>query len=251
MKYFFIQVIAIQSLFFYSCTSTTDSPAAVPVIKDSLLSRQDTFLTVKLYESSAYIQPGFTMDSVKLENRKTNSSFSAHFPRLSQLEYPLPYQWIKKVVNDNLKWFKQDMAEGLDSLLSGSLNTELLYKDEKILSIVMSESSSAYDRNSDWEHRSINYDIGRKKKIRLNDYFILKTTKDTSFLNYFLDRCVGGGRDIDIRRFDDLSESFTFAVDNANVYFFFGRYDAFVGIGDFISIIPKKYFAEHINPDYR
>jgi hypothetical protein len=252
MKYFFIRLVAIQSLFFYSCTSPADPPVAKLIGNDSLLSRQDTFLRVKLYESPGYIQSGFAFDSIELENRKTKSSFNAHFPRLSQSEHPLLYQWVKEIVNDNLKWFKQDItAERPDSLLSKSVNTELLYQDKRILSIVLSESSSAYGRNYDWNHHSINYDIGKKKKIKLNDYFILKTTEDTTFLNYFLDQHVGGGHDIDIRRFDDLSKSFTFAVDSANVYFFFSRYYVFVGFGDCISITPKKYIAEHINPEYR
>ena len=254
MKYWLIAIAASLSFYLISCKGRNDKPAQEEKnLRDSLAGRKDTFLTVALPESPSYIQPGIVIDSASFRAWGAKVSLYYRLPDLSKKEFPRAVKWMYGVLNEKQASYMRTQKEPDIDVFDEFLGTKLFYKDNRILSIVLDEWITDGMHRSVWSHHSFNYDIIKAKEISIADYFILQSMADTVFMNDFLKRSIGIQNDseFDIRKFGDMRDiNFSFAVDSANVYFFFDRYGLY-GIGDRITIVPKKYIAEHIRPEYR
>jgi len=251
MKYFV--VAAFSLLLITSCKESDDSSAKTIPIENTLLPTEDTFQRVDLFKSPMYIQTGSAVDSASFRAWGSKVSLYYRLPAISKKEFPAAAKWINQVFTERQNSYKELQKEPGDEVFDEFLGTKLFYKDNKILSIVLDEWITDGMHRSVWEHHSFNYDIVKAKEISIADYFTLQSASDTNYINNFLRRSIGiqSDKGFDIRKFEDMRDlNVSFAADGSNVYFFFDRYGLF-GIGDRITIVPKKYISEHIKPEYR
>lgn len=253
MKYLLIAVLMFSALSFLGCRESNEKPVKKAITKDSLAHAEDTFQTIRLHESPGYVQHGTIIDSVQYGYRGSKAVFFANFPKLSQKEFPEVNKWVKEFLKEQHGDYIEIRKESDEDMSDRFIGTKLFYKDDKVISLVLDEWETDGMNRSIWTHHSFNYDVKMRKPMNISDYFILQSAADTLFMNHVVSRSVGArkGEELDMRQFGDgFGSSFSFAIDSANIFFFFDRYSVH-GIGDWITIVPKKYIREHIRPEYR
>lgn len=241
--------------FLIGCASREDKKTTTQVQIDTMDSTvmEDTFRSLPIQRFAGHITYGTQMDTIILNDTATSASFEACYPRVSGKKFPEVHDWIKGYVDRQKHEFLTSRIKGNDSLLRTEVVSVVFSKGERLLSMVMSTVSSAWQTGYYWDHESFNYDLATGRKIELTDYFIMETLEDTLFLNRFLERTVGvSGQKIDIRMYEQpLSTYFSFCDRDGFVVFYFDRHDVFAGIGDMVKMTRKKYIIKHIKPEYR
>ena len=258
MKCFLIAAWVLSSFLISSCKEKVQKPVAVK----NLTPIEDTFQFINVHtgnhkENPHYVMPGFIIDSAEYRAPGATVSFYFNLPKLSKTEFPQVVKWMNDLLMENRASYRELQTEVQNELqmdvFDEFLGTKLLYKDSRILSIVLDTWVTDGMHRSVWNHFAFNYDIVKKKRIYVGDYFKLESPADTVFLNYFLRKSVSArpSDGFDISSFGrPVGSDLDFAFDSANVYFFFSRYSLY-GIGYNITAIPKKYIKDHIRPEYR
>jgi hypothetical protein len=258
MKYSLIATVAIFSYIFLACKGSKDKPIEKPVTENHLPATEDTFQTIDLFKSPAYIQSGTILDSVSYRYPGAKATLFTRYPKLSRKEFPEVITWVKQAIAERHKLYVETQKEWKEEepeeeVFDEFMGTKLFYRDTNLVSVVLDEWITDGMHRSVWSHRSFIYDRKKRKEIEITDYFILQSSADTVFMNHLLSKGVGRrkGEELDIRQFgDSFTGAFSFAADSSNVYFFFDRYSIY-GLGDWITIVPKKYIRDHIKPGYR
>jgi hypothetical protein len=163
------------------------------------------------------------------------------------------YRQIDKLIKGRMKDFFQmtkneeteyDSSRQTYNGLSMYMQPTSLYQTEKVISFGMLYDFGYTGMSSSFEFNVINYDLEKKKKITIKDYFILDTKDDSTFLATTIGRAA---KINDMGKYFEAIENMNFSFDELYVYFYFDKYE--LAWGD--RCVKKKYILDHINPEYR
>lgn len=251
MKQAFFFTILLAVVFIGSCNNKANDPAKKPEIVDNNQvepAENDTFQFYDMRDEPIYWQADIPKDSLIFKDKQ--SAVYRLFPVLSKIQQPAAYKWIREQVGYTKEEFRELTKDTpQDGYADDAIVPMIVYRDNRLLSLAMLQTSSATGTYHEFEHATFLYDFVKKKEIDARDYFILDTPADTLFLNRFLNKC-SGHTDLDFRVYGNLETIFSLAIDTANVYFFFGRHHV-LGLIDKYTCVPKKYIRDRIRPEYR
>jgi hypothetical protein len=236
---------------FYSCEQDESTKKETPLIlKEYQTPLLDSFNTRNLDIESS-IRYDILLDTIYIPQNKNHMGISIIYPRLSQDEYPEVSSQIDNLIRRQKKEFyeaiKGEKTE-YDTSLKMYRGWDLtirpmsLYQTEKVVSFGIEKFFGSTGMSSAFEYNVVNYDLLKKKKILLGDYFLLNTLADTIYLKNIISRAIS--YEFSKQYLDALNFSF----DDQYVYFYFDKYNIFAwGTRS----IKKKYILDHINPEYR
>lgn len=244
-------------MFFYSCQNEKSKKPILASKTDSIQKiRQDTFNIRNPDNDTNALQNDIGLDTIEVAQTKKHMGISIVYPKLSPKEIPAISKWIGELINEERSYFRKmikdeiveyDKMIHLDRGWSMWIRPTLLYKNQKLLSFTLLSGSGYTGMSAGFGYRTINYDLERKKKIGLGDYFILSTPADTSFLANMIKGAIN--QDINVKFYLEIGhDDIIFGFDNTSVYFFCDKYHPW-GWG--IYSVEKKYIVDHINPLYR
>ena len=255
MKYL---LIILSSLFFYSCTNDNKiSQRTAEVKKDSLLPKSDSFNFTDLYLNPS-IQDGILLDTTTFGPTKKYLDITIVLPKLSKDDCPGVSRQLNALAKNSKKEFIKSIEEPvifdttISSLPQGYsmwIEPKSLYKTDKVLSFAVENGEGYSGMKSVFEFITINFDIKKKKKIMLEDYFILNTSSDTAWFADIVCKSLNWGEPDEVIKYLKFFGPVKFAFDEENIYFFFDRGELFAD-GQ-IGSVKKKYIANHIKYDYR
>lgn len=223
-------------------------------INSNILAKSDTFSFPDCYSYSS-IQSNIFFDTINLQRNKRYIGIQIISPKFSKTVYSELCKRLKDLINKK----KDDFIETTkDEVVNYNLEMqdyegwsmwlepECLYQTNKVISLSV-RSGEGYTRMpSSLEHNTINFDLIKRKKIFLHDYFLLNSPSDTVYFDKLLSRAMKS--EFHIKTYIGLGGIINFSFDSSNVYFYFDKYDPFYwGI---ISI-NKKYILDHIHSEYR
>ncbi len=254
MKY--LLAIAIF-LLVYSCINKNKSRQNVSEVKrDSLHARPDSFNFSDLI-SQPSIQDGIILDTVIMEPTKKYLEIRIILPKLIEKDSSDVYNQVKNLAKIIKRQFiesiedtvKYDSTIGLLQGYNMWIEPKSLYKTDKVLSFAIENGEGYGGMSSSFEFTMINLDREKKKQIRLQDYFILKTSSDTAWFSDIVCKSLNWGKPDEVIKYLKFLGPVKFAFDEENIYFFFDRGELFAG-GQ-IGSVKKKYITDHIKEEYR
>jgi hypothetical protein len=252
MRYF----LSLAFLFvIYSCAPKQNTNKEIPlVLKEYLTPLLDSFNTRNLYLESS-LQFDISLDTINIDGNKRHTGINIIFPNLAKEEYPEVYKQVAKLIKEEKQEFYETVADEKVEFDSGFqlyrgwgmwIEPKSLYKTEKVISFGIESGYGYTGMPSGFEYHAINYDLENKKQIAFNDYFLLTTKADTTYLEGIISRAMN--RDFNIKSRTDFLGQINFSFDDLYVYFYLDKYDV---LGWGITSIKRKYILDHINPAYR
>ena len=168
MKCFLIAAWVLSSFLISSCKEKVQKPVAVK----NLTPIEDTFQFINVHtgnhkENPDYVMPGFIIDSAEYRAPGATVSFYFNLPKLSKTEFPQVVKWMNDLLMENRASYRELQTEVQNELqmdvFDEFLGTKLLYKDSRILIIVLDTWVTDGMHRSVWNHFPFNYDIVKKK----------------------------------------------------------------------------------------
>jgi hypothetical protein len=254
MKYLLIILI---SFLVYSCTNNNKTKQGETLIrKDSLQAKPDSFNYSEL-DLQPSIQHGIVLDTVTLDATKKYLGITIVLPKVSKKDFPEVYTLLKNLLRAKKREFIESLEDDVayDSALhlqqgySMWMEPKSLYKNDKVISFAIENGEGYSGMPSSFEFNLINFDVQKKKEIKLEDYFLLKTSSDTIGFAEIVCKSLNWGKPEEVKRYLEFLGPVKFAFDEENVYFFFDRFELFAG-GQ-VGSAKKKYIENYIRPEYR
>lgn len=225
---------------------------------DRTVHRVDTFGLVDL-RIDPFRQQNIRLNTLEVQPDQHHLGITALVPVIEDL--PAVSRWVDSLVKDKVKGFKesvQDERVETDTILKMKTGWSMwisplsFYRGDKMLSFSM-ESRHGYTGTPSWyEYHIINFDLEMKKRMRLEDYFILSTAADTAALANLVCRsvyCKEVRNAIQYLQNPGIYGVLKFAVDADFVYFFFDKGELFDG--GHIGSVRKKFISDRLRPEYR
>jgi hypothetical protein len=242
-------IIAVLSLF--QCKERKDSPGQD--ISSVQPEKSDTFERLDPYTYRS-IQTGILSDTIEIKATRHHTGISIFKPRVENL-YVSKYidGSIKTSVRDFQESTKDDLVEkqnGIDQGWGMWIVPVCLYQDEKVLSYSIQVWSAYTGMPSGYEYSTINFDIEKNRQIGFDDFFIMKTSADSSFWADIISRSTGeNSKQDEVRRLLEWDDPFMFSFDKERIYFLFESHGLLFPRQ--MGSVKRKYVASHINERYR
>jgi hypothetical protein len=251
MKFFvFITLV----LSFCSCSDKTSKKQnETAKLKDSLGIKSDSF-NVQDLDNQPSLQTDILLDTIYISRTKRHNGITIIIPKLPENDYRELVKLLRHVIENKKKEFYKVTSEDIVSYDSSRddytgcdlrIEPKNLYRTERLISFVI-EVDQGCGGPIGFNYSVINFDNKKKKQISLGDYFVLKTSSDTTYLEKIIGRAIN--RDFRISDYLRFNESVNFSFDSSHVYFCFDRYNMYYWG---ISSVKKEYILEHIHPEYR
>jgi len=220
---------------------------------ESLVVKNDTF-DLFYDEYDIPIPEGFSVDTIKESDKKTDYSKTLIYPRLSGTEF----NRLNKVLGIEIKR-KADLAYADTSDRPVDPANEVFGVTEEIIPLKMYKNENLVSYGflnmfSDTgairpfrKYFTINYDTRRSKFIFFSDYFTILSHSDSVFFKQLIFGVIGNPEE----PWYSLSNNINFSIDNENVYFYYDMFGYFGNPMGLVYRFKKKYLNKFIKDEYK
>ncbi len=222
-------------------------------IADLPLAKEDSF---EYYgdEYNIPIPGGFSVDTIIVSDKKAEYIRELILPKVVKSMF----NELNKVLTNEIKR-KADLSYGdtTDALVypvdkTFDITEEVIplkmYKSEKLVSYgfldIFSEQGMMRPLR---KYFTVNYDVSKSKFIFFNEYFDIKSSKDSSFLKQLIFGIIRTPGEY----WPSLNNNINFSIDEQNVYFY---YDMFGELGNPMGLVygfKRKYLLKFIKDEYK
>jgi hypothetical protein len=240
---------------FFLCSFFACKEAGKKVDEELPVAKNDTF--DRIYEKHLQLPNGIYLDTIINYNKESDGRETIVRPRLKEKRF---YEIDKILIDEIERRLRSDTSkQSADTLEEVFHWTETMepvnvYKFDKIISYgFIVTSSDALSMRPFRKYISVNVDIEKNKIIYLEDYFNIVTKADTALLSNIIYSAVGENDDIynpDWRNYK-YDNSFDFAIDESNVYFYFDQFTVGGNPTGLEGSVKKKYIIKLIKNAYR
>jgi len=201
------------------------------------------------------ILEGFSVDTIKYYDKKTDYTKTLICPRITGREFSLVNEILKKEIKRKIKPGYLDTPDNTPVDTSkevfGVVEDNILlqmYKNKNLVSYgFLSEFDEPGSMRPFRKYFTINYDTGRKTFIAFDDYFKISGHDDSSLVQSIVYGHIG---DPDAPLYT-LTNQINFSSDKDYVYFYFDMFGEFGNPVGLVKRVKKKYLVNFINDAYK
>jgi len=242
--------LALIILCIFGACNDGSKPADVniPVVKN------DTFDFFE-EEYDIPIPKGFSVDTIRSANDKTDFEGTLICPMLAEKEFFPLNQVLKKEI------IRKAMLEYTDTSDLNPVDTSkeafgvryeniplVMYKDQHTISYgFLSTSTGPDDMRPYRKYFSINYDIVRKQFFYLSDFIKISGSADSILVKSIIYGEVGNPE----TQWYTLSNNINFSFDKDYVYFYFDMFGETATPMGLVKRVKRKYLHQFINDNYK